>query len=167
MLFRSGSHLATEYFMLATGARLVNIPYKGTAPALTDLVAGQTQVMISGLPGTVPFIKSKRVAALATTSARRSVFAPDLPTLQEAGVEGYEFDAFYGLHAPAKTPNHIVALLNSVINKTVAMPDIRARLMDQGIEPGAMTPAEFAAYVRREIDKCARIVKASGARAEL
>lgn len=162
-----GSHLATEYFMLAAGVKLVNIPYKGTTPALTDLVSGQTQVMLSGLPGTLPFIKSKRVTALATTSAKRSVFAPDLPTLQEAGVEGYEFDAWYGMHAPAKTPRTIITTLNAVVNKTVASPEIRARLMDQGIEPGAMTPEQFAAHVRREMEKCTRIVKASGARAEL
>ena len=162
-----GSHLATEYLMLATGVKLTNIPYKGTVPALTDLASGQTQVMLSGLPGTLPFIKSKRITALATTSAKRSVFAPELPTLKEAGVEGYEFDAFYGMHAPAQTPRAIINTLNSVVNKTVASPEIRARLMDQGIEPGAMTPEQFAAYVRREIDKCARIVKASGARAEM
>ncbi len=162
-----GSHLATEYFMLATSTRLTNIPYKGTAPALTDLVSGQTHVMLSGLPGTIPFIKAKRVTALATTSAKRSVFMPELPTLQESGVEGYAFDAWYGMHAPAKTPRDIIVKLNATINKAVASPDIRQRLMDQGIEPDAMTPEAFSAFVRREVDKCARIIKASGARAEL
>lgn len=162
-----GSHLATEYFMLATGTRMTNIPYKGTAPALTDLVSGQTHVMLSGLPGTIPFIKAKRVLALATTSAQRSAFMPELPTLQEVGVEGYEFDAWYGMHAPAKTPREVIVRLNTIVNNAVASPDIRQRLMDQGIEPGAMTPAQFSAFVRREVEKCARIIKASGARAEL
>ncbi len=162
-----GSHLATEYFMLATGTKLLNVPYKGTAPALTDLVSGQTHVMLSGLPGTVPFIKAKRVLALATTSAKRSIFLPELPTLQEAGVDGYEFDAWYGMHAPAKTPRGIINTLHATVTKALTMPEVRQQLMNQGIEPRDMTPAEFAAFVRREVDKCAKIIKASGARAEL
>jgi tripartite-type tricarboxylate transporter receptor subunit TctC len=161
-----GSQLAMEYFKLATGTNFVDIPYKGTAPALTDLVAGQTHVMISGLPGTVPFIKAKRVNALATTSSKRSVFLPDLPTLQEAGVPGYEFDAFYGVHAPAKTPKEIITKLNSVIAGGWAVPAIRQQLANQGIEAREATPEEFARFVRREIEKMARIIKASGAKPE-
>lgn len=161
-----GSHLATEYFMLATGTRLLNVPYKGTAPALTDLVSGQTHVMLSGLPGSVPFIKAKRILALATTSSRRSIFLPELPTLQEAGVDGYEFDAWYGMHAPAKTPRDIIDKLHATVSKALSQPEVRQQLMHQGIEPREMTPAEFAAFVRREVEKCARIIKASGARAE-
>ena len=162
-----GSHLATEYLMLATGTKLLNIPYKGTAPALTDLVSGQTHVMLSGLPGTVPFIKSKRIWALATTSSKRSIFLPELPTLQEAGVDGYEFDAWYGMHAPAKTPRDIIAKLHTTVTQALALSDVRQQLMNQGIEPRDMSPAEFAAFVRREVEKCAKIIKASGARAEL
>lgn len=162
-----GSHLATEYFMLSTGTKFLNVPYKGTAPALTDLVSGQTHVMLSGLPGTVPFIKSKRVLALATTSAKRSVFLPELPTLQEAGVANYEFDAWYGMHAPAKTPLVIINKLHQVTNKALVIPEVRQQLMNQGIEPREMTPAEFSAFVRREVEKCAIIIKASGARADL
>jgi tripartite-type tricarboxylate transporter receptor subunit TctC len=161
-----GSHLATEYFMLATGTKLLNVPYKGTAPALTDLVSGQTHVMLSGLPGTVPFIKSRRILALATTSSRRSIFLPELPTLQEAGVDGYEFDAWYGMHAPAKTPRDIIAKLHATVTKALALPEVRQQLMNQGIEPRDMSPAEFATFVRREVEKCAKIIKASGARAE-
>jgi tripartite-type tricarboxylate transporter receptor subunit TctC len=161
-----GSHLATEYFKLATGTDLVNVPYKGTAPALTDVMSGQVQLMISGLPGTVPFIKSKRVIALATTSAKRSVFLPELPTLREAGVEGYEFDAWYGVHAPAKTPRAIITRLNGVITKSLATPEMRQQLASQGLEPREMTPEEFARFVRVEVEKCVRIVKASGAKPE-
>lgn len=91
----------------------------------------------------------------------------ELPTLQESGVDGYEFDAWYGMHAPAQTPRFIIAKLNAAINKAIASPDIRQRLMDQGIEPGAMTPEQFSAFVRREVEKCARIIKASGARADI
>lgn len=159
-----GSHLATEYFRLATGTDLVNIPYKGTGPALIDLVAGQTHVMISGLPGTVPFIESKRLVVLATTSAKRSVFLPEVPTLQEAGIEGYEFDAWYGVHAPAKTPQAIIHKLNTTIVKALALPEIRRNLGNQGIEARAGTPEEFAKFVRAEVQKMVRIVKASGAR---
>ncbi len=161
-----GSQLAMEYFKLATGTKLVDIPYKGTGPALIDLVAGQTHVMISGLPGTVPFIQSKRLVALATTSAKRSVFLPDLPTLQEAGVEGYEFDAWYGVHAPAKTPQAIISTLNATIVKSLAAPEVRRNLADQGIEARGGTPEEFAKFVRAEVQKMVRIVKASGARPE-
>ena len=162
-----GSHLATEYFMLATGTKLLNVPYKGTAPALTDLVSGQTQVMLSGLPGTVPFIKAKRIVALATTSSKRSVFLPELPTLLEAGVDGYEFDAWYGMHAPAKTPREIINKLHATVTQALTVPDVRQQLTNQGIEPRDMSPAEFSAFVRREVEKCAKIIKASGARAEL
>jgi tripartite-type tricarboxylate transporter receptor subunit TctC len=161
-----GSHLATEYFKLATGTNLVNIPYKGTGPALIDLVSGQTHVMISGLPGTVPFIKSKRLVALATTSAKRSVFLPELPTLQEAGVEGYEFDAWYGVHAPAKTPKEIINKLNATIVKGVGVPEIRQNLASQGIEAREGAPEDFAKFVRAEVQKMVRIVQASGARPE-
>lgn len=161
-----GSHLASEYFMLATGTRFLNVPYKGTAPALTDLVSGQTHVMLSGLPGTVPFIKSKRVIALATTSSRRSIFLPELPTLQEAGVAGYEFDAWYGMHAPGKTPRTIISQLHATVTQAMSLPEVRQQLMNQGIEPRDMAPAEFSAFVQREIEKCAKIVHASGARAE-
>lgn len=161
-----GSHLAMEYFKLATRTNFVNIPYRGTAPALTDLVSGQTQVMISGLPGTVPFIKSKRLVALATTSAKRSVFLPELPTLQEAGVEGYEFDAWYGVHAPAMTPKEIVNKLNAAIVKALGVPEVRQNLANQGIEAREATPEEFSRFVRSEVQKMARIIKASGARPE-
>lgn len=161
-----GSHLAMEYFKLATGTDFVNIPYKGTSPALVDLAAGQTHVMISGLPGTVPFIKSKRVLALATTGAKRSVFMPELPTLQEAGVPGYDFDAWYGVHAPAKTPRPIIEKLNGAIVKSLGVPEVRQGLMNQGIEGREATPEQFAAFVRAEVVKMTKIVKASGAKPE-
>ena len=159
-----GSHLATEYFKLVTGTDLINIPYKGTGPALLDLISGQTHVMISGLPGTVPFINAKRLVALATTSAKRSAFLPELPTLQEAGVDGYEFDAYYGVHAPAKTPKTIINKLNSTIVKALGQSDVRQNLANQGIEAREGTPEEFARFVRAEVQKMVRIVQASGAR---
>jgi tripartite-type tricarboxylate transporter receptor subunit TctC len=160
------SMLAMEYFRLETGTSIVHIPYKGTAPALTDLVAGQVQCMISALPGTIPFINSKRVVALATTGKKRSVFAKDLPTLDEAGVKGYEFDTWYGVHAPAKTPKAIITKLNDAINKTLARTDVRQQLTNQGIEAVGGTPEEFAQFVRSEVQKMGKIIKASGAKPE-
>lgn len=160
------AQLAMEYFCLETGTRLVHIPYKGTAPGLTDVVAGQVQVMISALPGTVPFINAKRVVALATTGAKRSAFLPDLPTLAEAGVPGYEFDTWYGLHAPAKVPAEIIVKLNAEIVKALQRSDVKEQLFKQGIEARIATPAEFAKFVRAEVAKMGRIIKASGAKPE-
>jgi len=160
------SHLAMEYFRLETGTNLVHIPYKGTAPALTDLVAGQVQTMISALPGTVPFINSKRVVALATTGAQRSAFLPDLPTLKESGVKDYEFDTWYGLHAPAKVPREIVMKLNAEIVKALSRPETKEQLFKQGLEAQTATPEQFATFVRGEVAKMGRIIKASGAKPE-
>ncbi len=160
------SHLAMEYFRLSTGTAIVHIPYKGTAPALTDMVAGQTQVMISALPGTMPFINAKRLTALATSGKKRSVFLPNLPTLAEAGVKDYEFDTWYGMHAPIKVPRDIIEKLNGAIVKALANPDVKQQLANQGIEAGGATPEEFARFVRSEIEKMGKIIKASGARPE-
>ena len=160
------SHLAMEYFRLSTSTNLVHIPYKGTAPALTDMVAGQTQVMISALPGTVPFINARRLTALATSGKKRSVFLPELPTLNEAGVKDYEFDTWYGMHAPVKVPRDIIEKLNGAIVKALAIPEVKQQLANQGIEAGGASPEEFARYVRGEIEKMGKIIKASGARPE-
>ena len=160
------SHLAMEYFRLSTGTAIVHIPYKGTAPALTDMVAGQTQVMISALPGTMPFISAKRLTALATSGRKRSAFLPNLPTLAEAGVKDYEFDTWYGMHAPIKVPRDIIEKLNSTIVKALAIPEVKQQLANQGIEAGGASPEEFARFVRSEIEKMAKIIKASGARPE-
>lgn len=160
------SHLAMEYFKLETGIDVVHIPYKGTAPALTDLVAGQTQVMISALPGTLPFIASKRVVALATTGKQRSIFAKDLPTLAEAGVKGYEFDTWYGLHAPAKVPKPIVDKLAKTLAAALAREDVKEALAKQGLEAVGGTSEAFAQKVRTEVKKMGAIIKASGAKPE-
>jgi tripartite-type tricarboxylate transporter receptor subunit TctC len=160
------SHLAMEYFRLDTKTDLVHIPYKGTAPGLTDVVGGQVQVMISALPGTVPFINSKRVVALATTGVKRSAFLPDLPTLAESGVPGYEFDTWYGLHAPSKVPKDIIVKLNAEIVKALSKPEMKEQLFKQGLEAQTGSPEEFTKYVRAEVAKMAKIIKASGAKPE-
>ncbi len=161
------SMLAMEYFKLETGTNIVHIPYKGTAPALTDVVAGQVQCMISALPGTIPFINAKRVVALATTGKQRSVFAKDLPTLHEAGVKGYEFDTWYGLHAPAKTPKEILVKLNAAVAKALAREEMREQLAKQGLEAVGGSAEAFAQKVRTEVKKMGQIIKASGAKPEV
>jgi len=160
------AHLAMEYFRLETGTNLTHIPYKGTAPGLTDVVANQVQVMISALPGSVPFINSKRVIALATTGEKRSAFLPELPTLSESGVPGYQFDTWYGLHAPAKVPREIINKLNAEIVKALSRPEAKDQLFKQGLEVLIATPEEFTKFVRAEVAKMGRIIKASGAKPE-
>jgi tripartite-type tricarboxylate transporter receptor subunit TctC len=160
------SHLAMEYFKLATGTDLTHIPYKGTGPALIDVAGGQLQVMISALPGTIPFIQGKRVVALATTGAKRSAFLPELPTLNESGVPGYEFDTWYGLHAPAKTPKDIVTKLNTTLAKALATPAVKEQLFKAGLEAQGGTPEAFRKYMITEIQKMGKIIKASGAKPE-
>jgi len=160
------AHLAMEYFRLETGTNLTHIPYKGTAPGLTDGVANQVQVMISALPGSVPFINSKRVIALATTGEKRSAFLPELPNLSESGVPGYQFDTWYGLHAPAKVPREIINKLNAEIVKALSRPEAKDQLFKQGLEVLIATPEEFTKFVRAEVAKMGRIIKASGAKPE-
>ena len=161
------SHLAMEYFRLSTGTNLVHIPYKGTGPALTDVAGGQVPVMISALPGTIGFIQSKRVIALATTGAKRSAFLPELPTLSESGVPGYEFDTWYGLHAPAKVPKDIIVKLNGAIAKSLGTASVKETLFKQGIEAEPGTPEAFRKFMISEIQKMAKIIKASGAKPEV
>jgi tripartite-type tricarboxylate transporter receptor subunit TctC len=163
----SVSHLAMAYFILETGAQLVHIPYKGGAPAVSELIAGQTQVMISTPPLLIPHVQTKRLVGLATTGAKRSVFLPDLPTLNESGVPDYEFDSWYGLNAPAKTPREIVMRLHDVIRKSLLSTELKQQLSAVGIEAAVpSSPEDFANLVRTDIEKMARIVKASGMTAE-
>ena len=161
------SHLAMEYFKLSTGTDLVHIPYKGTGPALIDVAGGQVPVMISALPGTISFIQSKRVIALATTGAKRSAFLPDLPTLGESGVPGYVFDTWYGIHAPAKVPRDIIVKLNATIAKSLAVPAVKESLFKAGIEADPGTPEAFRKFMISEIQKMGKIIKASGAKPEV
>jgi len=160
------SHLAAEYFKQMTGTDMVHVPYKGTGPALSDLVGGSTQFMIAAAPGTLGFIKGARLTALATTGVKRWAQLPDLPTLSEAGVAGYQFDTWYGAHAPAKTPRYIVNRLNAEINKSLQVPTLRARLVDSGLDPSPLSPEAFTTFVRSETERMRKIIQASGAKAE-
>lgn len=159
-------HLSGELFKTMTGTFMLHIPYKGSAPALTDLMGGQTNMMFDNLPSSMPHIKSGMLRALAVTSAKRSPALPDVPTIAEAGVPGYEASSWFGVLAPAGTPKEIVARLNADIVKVLAAPDIKERLSAQGADPVGNTPEQFAAYIRTEQIKWAKVVKDSGAKIE-
>jgi tripartite-type tricarboxylate transporter receptor subunit TctC len=161
-----GAHLAIELFKSMAHIELTHIPYKGASLALTDLIGGQIQLTFSQPPVVLPHIKSGKVKGLAITSARRLKALPEFPTIAESGLAGYEATSWQGVVAPAGTPRAIVMKLNSEITRALQLPEIGARLAAEGSEPGATTPDEFAAYIRREIVKWAKVVKDSGAKAE-
>ena len=162
----SGIHLGTEYFATMAGIKLTHIPYKGSGPALTDLVGGHVAVYFSSLPPALGLVKEGKAHALAVTSAKRSPIFPDLPTVAEAALPGYEAVLHYGIVAPAGTPGPIIDKLSAALRAAVMSDDLQARLADDGAEPLASTPEEYAADIDREESKWSTIVKASGAKAE-
>ena len=162
----SAGHLAGELFKLETGTDVMHIPYKGGAPALQALLAGDTQFMFDNLANAMAQVKGGTVRAIAVTTAQRSKLAPDLPTMAEAGLPGFDISTWFGLMAPAGTPPEVVARWNEGIVKALNSPDVREKMLAQGAEPAPMTPTEFAAFIARERDKYARIVKASGAKVD-
>ncbi|MBI3068034.1 MAG: tripartite tricarboxylate transporter substrate binding protein [Betaproteobacteria bacterium] len=162
----TGPHLATELLKLLAGIDITHVPYKGNGPALTDLLGGQVQMMMSVMAAAQPFVKAGKLRALAVTGAARSPVAPGIPTLAEAGVTGYEFITWYGVQVPAKTPPPIINRLNSEITRILQLPDVRERFAAGGLDPVASTPEEFGALIRSEIVKWAKVVKATGATAQ-
>ncbi len=163
----SSVHLATELFKNLAGIDLVHIAYKGSAPALQDLLAGQVSVMFVNLLSSRPAIEAGKLRALAVSPATRLVALPDLPTVAEAGVPGYEYMSWFGLLAPAKTPPEIIARLNGDIVAILAEPELRKRLIEQGgVEPVGSSPAAFAAVIRSDLARYADLVKRTGAHIE-
>jgi tripartite-type tricarboxylate transporter receptor subunit TctC len=160
------AHLAGELFNSMAGVKLVHVPYKGAAPALADLLGGQVQLMFSTMPPALPHVKDGKLRALAVTSSKRSPAKPDLPTVDEAALHGFEANTWHGVVVPAGTPAAIVARLNREIVAILHMPEIVERLSGQGAEALGSTPEEFAAYIRSETLKWARVVRDSGAKAE-
>ncbi len=158
-------HLATEYFKLMAKIDMGHIPYKGTGPALIDLLAGQTQLVFGGVPGSIGHIKSGRLRALGVSTSSRLPVLPDVPTVGES-LPGYEATQWYGVLAPAGTPAPIVSVLNKEIVSGLKDPKMQARLSDNGSEPFASTPEEFAAYIKSEIALWAPIIKAAGVRVD-
>jgi tripartite-type tricarboxylate transporter receptor subunit TctC len=158
-------HLSGELFMLMAGVQLTHVPYRGGAPALTDLMGGQVQVMFDVLPGSLAHIRAGEVRALAVTTSARADALPGVPTVADT-VAGYEASTWFGFGAPKGTPPEIIAKLNAVINAGLADPTIKARLAEVGSEPMPLSPAAFGALVAAETEKWAKVVKASGAKAE-
>ena len=160
------SHLAVELLKVMTQVDIVHVPYRGMAPAMTDVVAGQLQLSIPTMPAGLPLAKAGKLRALAVTGAQRSPAAPELPTVAEAGVPGYQASNWYGIAAPAKTPRAIIARLNQEFSRILAAPDVREKLLGVGMEPATNTPEQFADFMKSEIGKWARVVKIAGIRVD-
>jgi tripartite-type tricarboxylate transporter receptor subunit TctC len=160
------AHLAGELFNTMAGVKLVHVPYKGASPALADLLGGQVQIMFSTMPPALPHVKDGKLRALAVTSLKRSPAAPGLPTVDEAALPGFEANTWHGVVLPAGAPPAIIARLNREIVAILHQPDVVERLSAQGAEPVGSTPEEFAAYIRSETVKWAKVVRESGAKAE-
>jgi tripartite-type tricarboxylate transporter receptor subunit TctC len=158
----NADHLPGELLKFMTGIDIVHIPYKGGAPAAADLVAGQVSMYFAGIAVGLPLAKAGRARGLAVTTRRRSPLAPDMPTMDEAGVPGFETALWVGMFAPAGTPPAIVARLNTEVRKAVNAPELRDRLIAIGAEPFAGTPEELGSYLRNEIDKYGKVVRAIG-----
>jgi tripartite-type tricarboxylate transporter receptor subunit TctC len=162
----SAGHLAGELFKVDTGTDVVHVPYKGAAPAMQALLAGDTQFMFDNLASSMPQVKAGKLHALAVTTAKRSTLVPELPTMADAGLAGFDISTWFGLLAPAGTPPDVIAKWNADVVKILKSPEMRERLAAQGAEAAPTTPAEFAAFIAAEIPKYAKIVKASGAKVD-
>jgi tripartite-type tricarboxylate transporter receptor subunit TctC len=160
-----GTHINGEQFKMAAGIDVVHIPQRGTPEALVDTVAGRVQYFFAPLGSALPFIRDKRLLALAVSTLERTPALPNVPTVAESGFPGFDFDLWYGLMAPAKTPRPIVEQLSREMQRILAMSDIRERMAEQGVVPRSSTPAEFDRFLREEVERLGKIVKLSGARA--
>lgn len=155
------AHVCAEYFLGAAKIKVAHVAYKGTPPALTDLVAGNVQFMMAPISPAFPLMKAGRIRALGVTSAKRTPLLPDVPTIAESGLPGFEYATWYGLLAPVGTPRQIVDRLNGEVRKALELPDVQKRLSAQGLEPSWQSVEQFKAYVRSEIAKWGPIVRAS------
>ena len=162
----SSNMMAGELLKLMAGVNIVHVPYKGNAPALTDTIGGQVEMIFSGVPALLPHIKSGRLRAIAIGSLKRFPALPDVPTIDASGLKGYEATTWFGLMAPAKTPLEIVTRLNTEIARIEASTEVHDRFMNEGIEPIGGSPGQFGAFIRAEIDKYAKVVKATNLRAQ-
>jgi tripartite-type tricarboxylate transporter receptor subunit TctC len=161
-----GSHLGMELLKTMAGIDVVHVPYKSMAPGLTDILGGQVHMGIPTINVTLPHVRAGRLRAMGVTSLTRSPAAPDIPTIAEQGLTGYEANNWYGIMAPAGIPAEIANKIAADVGKVVNLPELQSRVAALGMEPRATTPAEFQTYVRSEIAKWAKVVKASGAKAD-
>jgi tripartite-type tricarboxylate transporter receptor subunit TctC len=160
------THLASAMLSTQTGIQTQHVPYKGSAPGLVDLASGQTQFMIDTINTVLPYVRDGRLRGLAVSSMKRSSVLPDLPTLHESGLSGFDAAAWQGIVAPAATSSDIVQRLNAEVNKALAHPEVRAKLAAQGADVLGGTSAEYAAHLRSELPRWAKAVKDSGAKAD-
>jgi tripartite-type tricarboxylate transporter receptor subunit TctC len=160
------AHLAGELFKAQAHIDIVHVPYKGSAPALEDVIAGQDQMMFATISGVMGFLKNGQVRALAVTTLKRTAILPDIPTMDEAGLPGFEATTWHGLVAPAGTPPAIIDTLHGALVAALADPDVKTKLAALGVDIGSDSSAEFSAYIKAEIPKWAAIIKASGAKVE-
>ena len=158
----SAAHLAGELFGMLTGVTMVHVPYKGGGPSMIALVGGEVSVCFATMPSAVGFVRSGKLRGIAVTTGRRSPATPDLPTIAEAGVKDYEAGSWYGFAAPAGTPNDIIVRLNAEMVKVLKLPDVKERLDRAGFEIVSSSPQEYETFVRNEIAKWGRIVRATG-----
>jgi tripartite-type tricarboxylate transporter receptor subunit TctC len=159
-------HMSLELFKHLTGTDILHVPYKGSAPAVADLIGGQVQIMFDNIPSALPHIRSGKLRAMATTGAKRAPSLPDLPTVAEAGVAGYESGVWFGLVVPTGTPKDVIDKLNADTRKAMALPEFQKRMTDLGYELLGGSPAEMADMVQVELKRWGPVVKASGAKAE-
>ena len=155
-----------ELFNLLTGVALVHVPYKGSAPAATAALGGEVPLLFSNMLGIMPFVQAGRLRALGVTGVKRVTSAPDVPTIAEAGVPGYEVTGWYGLVAPAATPKEIVARLSAQTAAAMRVPEVAKRFSSEGAEPVGSTPEAFAEVIARDTAKWAKVIKAAGLKAE-
>jgi tripartite-type tricarboxylate transporter receptor subunit TctC len=157
----SPNHLGSELIKVMAGVDIVHVPYKGTSPAITGLVAGETQFMFNSMPSVLGLVKAGKLKIIATGGSKRSPVIPDVPTAAET-LPGFEVVTWYGIVGPAKLPRDIVAKLNREIVRIIALPDVQKRFMDQGLEPQSSTPEEFLAFMRREVEKWQKVAQRAG-----
>jgi tripartite-type tricarboxylate transporter receptor subunit TctC len=160
----TSNHISMELFKLMTGTNITHVPYKGSGPAVADLLGGQVQVMFDNVPNVLQHVKAGKLRALGVSGLKRSPLAPEVPTVDESGVPGYEVSVWFGLAAPAGTPRDIVDRLNVEVTKMLALPDVKQRFLAQGVETVGTTPAEATEYVARQKAKWAKVVAESGAK---
>ena len=159
-------HLSAELFQFMTGVKWTHIPYKGGGPAVVDLLAGQHVIYFGNVPTVIQHARAGRLRALAVTGPKRTPAAPDIPTVAESGVPGYEVTTFYGVSAPAKTPRPIIDRLHDAIVRALATPELRERLQGQGADPVGNTPEQYTTFIVNEIAKWAKVIKAAGIKGE-
>lgn len=162
----SGTHMNGEEFKLAAGIDVVHVPYKGTPEAITNVISGNVQYFFAPITASVPMVKSGKVTGLAVTTKARSPVLPDVPTVAESGLPGFEFNLWTGLLGPAKMPNDVKQKLAAEVARVLALPDVKEKMLTQGATPHTMSPKEFDAFLKTEVTRLAKVVKASGARAD-